>query len=214
LGWIKSVNGVTVAEIILWVVFSFLCGSIPWSVWLGKIFLRKDVRQYGDGNPGTTNVFRAGSKWLGVLTLMLDISKAAAPVGFAYHNLGIHGFSMVLIALMPVLGHAFSPFLAFKGGKAVASAFGVWIGLTIWKASLPAVIFALIGLGVFEIAGWAVMLALASILITLLVWLPEPLFLSVLLGEIIILAWTHRADLCQPLRFRSSVRKFFQRSGR
>ncbi len=198
---------------LLWMVLSFLLGSIPWSVWLGRLFLQRDVRQYGDGNPGTTNVFRAGSKLLGLLVLLLDISKAAAPVGFAYHNLGIRGLTMVLIALMPVLGHAFSPFLAFKGGKAVASAFGVWIGLTIWKASLPAVVFALIGLGVFRVAGWAVMLALAGILVTLLLWLPEPLFLFVLLGETVILGWTHRADLRQPPRLRPAVKQFLQRSG-
>ncbi len=102
------------------VLIAFLCGSLPFSVWLGKLFLKVDVRQYGDGNPGAANVFRSGSKAVGLLALMLDVSKAAAPVGLSYYNLGIRGIPMYLIAIAPMLGHVFSPFLRFRGGKAIA----------------------------------------------------------------------------------------------
>mgnify|MGYP001163344776 CR=1 FL=1 len=64
----------------LWAAFTgiaFLCGSIPFSVWLGRLFLRQDVRQYGDGNPGAANVFRAGNQALGLFVLVLDVAKAA-----------------------------------------------------------------------------------------------------------------------------------------
>jgi acyl phosphate:glycerol-3-phosphate acyltransferase len=182
--------------------FAFLCGSIPFSVWLGKLFLRQDVRQYGDGNPGATNVFRAGSKTVGALALMLDVAKGALPVGLAYHTFGIRGLPMVLIAIAPTLGHAFSPFLGFRGGKAVATVLGVWIGLTIWKASLAGVIGVVVGIVLWTIPGWAVMLGLAAILATLLIWLPDPLFLVVWVGETLILVWTHRADLRQRPRLR------------
>ena len=114
---------------------AFLCGSIPFSVWLGKILLGLDVRKLGDGNPGAANAFRTGNKLIGLLVLLLDISKAAAPVGWAYFNLEIRGIPMLLIAVAPILGHVFSPFLGFRGGKALATALGVWIGLTIWKLS-------------------------------------------------------------------------------
>jgi acyl phosphate:glycerol-3-phosphate acyltransferase len=109
---------------------AFLSGSLPFSVWLGRLLLGVDVRQYGDGNPGAANTFRTGNKLVGVLVLALDVSKAAVPVGLAYFNLGIRGADMALIALAPILGHAFSPFLRFRGGKALATALGVWIGLT------------------------------------------------------------------------------------
>jgi len=118
---------------IFMVFIAFLSGSLPFSVWLGKLLLGVDIRQYGDGNPGAANAFRTGNKLIGALALGLDISKAAAPVGFAYFNLGIRGAEMTLIALAPILGHAFSPFLRLQGGKALATALGVWIGLTIWK---------------------------------------------------------------------------------
>jgi len=178
---------------------------------LGKLFMGLDVRQYGDGNPGSTNVFRAGNKFAGLLALMLDISKAAAPVGLAYFNFNIRGLPMVLIALAPVLGHAFSPFLGFKGGKAVAAAFGVWIGLTIWKASLPGLVGAVIGIALLTPAGWSVVIALGAILVTLLAWLPDPLLIGVWAGEALILAWTHRADLRRAPQLRPWAGKYLRR---
>jgi len=180
---------------LVFILFAFLCGSLPFSVWLAKIFLGVDVRRFGDGNPGAANAFRTGNKLVGLLTLLLDISKAAVPIGLAYFNLGIRGVPMFLIAAAPILGHAYSPLLGFRGGKAISTTLGVWIGLTIWNASLAGVIAAVIGIVLFNPAGWAVMLALVGILIALLVWMPDPLFLSVLASQVFILAWTHRADL-------------------
>jgi glycerol-3-phosphate acyltransferase PlsY len=192
------------------VLIAFLCGSLPFSVWLGKLFLGKDVRQSGDGNPGATNVFRSGSRVAGLLALILDVAKAAAPVGLAYYNLGIRGLPMVVIALAPILGHAFSPFLGFRGGKALSTALGVWIGLTIWKLSLAALAGVLIGIALFETAGWAVMLAMIVIISVILLWMPDSLLLIVWAGETLILAWTHRADLAQRPRLRPWLtRRFF-----
>jgi len=196
---------------ILYILGAFLCGSLPFSVWLGKLFLRVDVRRYGDGNPGATNVFRAGNRIVGLLALILDVSKAAAPVGLAYVSLGVRGLPMFLIAMAPILGHAFSPFLGFRGGKALATALGVWIGLTVWKASLPAAIGALIGLALFTAPGWAVMLALVVVLVSLLAWMPDGLLLLVWAGELLILAWTHRADLRQRPRLRTWITKITAR---
>ena len=198
---------------ILLIFFAFFCGSLPFSVWLGKIFLGLDIRQFGDGNPGATNVFRAGNNYVGLLALMLDISKAAFPVGLAYYNFNLHGPSMLLIAIAPMLGHIFSPFLGFKGGKAIATAFGVWIGLTIWKASLPGVLVAGIGALLITPSGWSVMLGLGAILITLLLWLPDPLLLWVWLAEVIIIVWTHRTDLQQSPHLRPWLRKFLRNGG-
>ena len=184
------------------VFIAFLCGSLPFSVWLGKLILGVDIRQYGDGNPGAANVFKSGSKVVGVFALILDVTKAAAPVGLSYYNLGIRGIPMLLIAIAPILGHAFNPFLCFHGGKALATALGVWIGLTIWKVSLAGVIGTLIGIAITTSSGWAVMLGLSGILMTLLIWMPDPLLLLVWASESLILIWTHRTDLrqCPHLR--------------
>jgi glycerol-3-phosphate acyltransferase PlsY len=177
---------------------------------LGKILLGLDVRKFGDGNPGAANAFQTGNKLVGLLVLLLDISKAAAPVGWAYFNLDIRGIPMVLIAIAPILGHVFSPFLGFRGGKALATALGVWIGLTIWKLSLPALVGVLIGIVFFTPPGWSVMLAMSSILAVLLIWLPDPLLLAVWFSEVVILAWTHRLDLRQGIHLRPWVLRFFR----
>ena len=189
------------------VLFAFLCGSLPFSVWLGKLFLKVDVRQYGDGNPGAANVFRSGSKTIGFVALILDVAKAAAPVGLSYYNLGIRGIPMYFIAIAPVLGHVFSPFLGFRGGKAIAASLGVWIGLTLWKASLVGVIGTVVGITLMTSSGWAVMLGLAGILLTLLIWLPDPLLLMVWVSETLILVWTHRQDLHQRPHLRPWLTK-------
>jgi glycerol-3-phosphate acyltransferase PlsY len=191
------------------VFIAFLCGSLPFSVWLGKIFLGVDVRQYGDGNPGAANVFRSGSRVVGLIALILDVSKAAAPVGLSYINLGIRGIPMILIGIAPILGHVFSPFLGFHGGKAIAVSLGVWIGLTIWKASLAGVIGVLIGIALTTSSGWAVMLGLVGILAVLLIWMPNHLLLLVWVSQTITLIWTHRTDLRHSPHVRPWLAKRF-----
>ena len=190
--------------------FSFLCGSLPISLWLGKLFFRIDIREVGDGNPGATNVIVAGNFSIGILALFLDISKAAFPVGLAYNNLNIRGIPMFLIAIAPLLGNIFSPFLSFKGGKGIAVALGVWIGLTTWKASLPGALAAGIGYLLITPSVWSVMLGLGAILVTLIIWLPDPLLLSVWISETMLLLWTHRSDLRHPPQLRSWLSKLIR----
>ena len=184
------------------VLLAWLCGSLPFSVWLSKAMARADVRRFGDGNPGATNAFRAGGPLVGALSLMLDVGKAAAPVGWAYMNLGTRGPAMVLIATAPLVGHAFSPFLGFRGGKALAATLGVWIGLTLWRLSVPALLLVLFWHALLDVDGWAVMLTLLCLAAMAGLWLRDPLFLAVLVGQVVVLGWTHRADLCRRPRLR------------
>jgi glycerol-3-phosphate acyltransferase PlsY len=200
-------SALSISISLVWIILAFFLGSLPFSVWLGKIATGKDVRQVGDGNPGATNVFRAGGKLTGLLALFLDIGKGALPVGMAYYMLDISGLAMLLIAIAPVLGHVFSPFLGFHGGKGIAVSFGVWIGLTMWKVSLPSLILLVITNALVTPAGWSVMLTLGGILVYLLVWLPDPLLLGVWLAQTLILAWAHRIDLRARLRPRPWLAK-------
>jgi glycerol-3-phosphate acyltransferase PlsY len=156
---------------------------------------------------GAANVFRSGNKIVGLAALLLDVTKGAAPVGLAYFNLGIRGIPMYLIAIAPIIGHIFSPFLRFHGGKAIAVSLGVWIGLTIWKASLAGVIGTVIGIALMTSPGWAVMLGLAGILITLLIWIPDPLLLIVWVSQTLILIRTHWSDVRQKPRLRPWISK-------
>lgn len=183
---------------LLWAGLAFLLGALPFSVWIGRAAARRDIREVGDRNPGATNVLRAGGGAWFVLALALDVSKAAVPVGLAYQNLGWRGWPMLLIALAPPLGHAFSPFLGGRGGKALATALGVWIGLSLWP--MPQVV--LLGVGFWFIwlttSGWVVILTLLTTLAYLVFFRPDPLLIAVAAGQLALLAYTHRADLARP----------------
>lgn len=124
---------------------AFLLGACPFAVWIGRLFLSQDIRRYGDGNPGAANVFRAGSVAAGVLAVVLDIGKGVPFVllaGSVYH---LPPVQVVAVGLAAMLGHAFSPLLHFKGGKALAVTAGVIIGLLnpelLWSFFLSALLF-------------------------------------------------------------------------
>ncbi|HSQ26145.1 MAG TPA: glycerol-3-phosphate acyltransferase [Anaerolineales bacterium] len=190
---------------------AFLSGSIPYSVWITRLFFKKDVRQFGDGNPGAFNVFLTGSSVLGLLVLILDVSKAAIPVSLAYQQLEVRGLPMLLIAIAPVLGHAFSPFLKFKGGKAISTVLGTLIGVSLWKLSLPGVIGAVLGYAFFTTTGWAMVVAIIFAFSAGWIWFHDPFFFWVLLSVFLILIWTLRTDFKKPPQLRPWVIKLFSR---
>ena len=120
----------------LWLLLAYLAGAIPWSVWLGKRFYSADPRDQSDQNPGAANAFRIGGWRLGVVVLLLDFCKAFVPVAAARWLLVVPADQLFWLALMPTLGHAFSAFLRFRGGRGIVTMFGVWAGLTLYQAPL------------------------------------------------------------------------------
>lgn len=108
---------------ILLLVVAYLLGSIPFGLVVGKLIYKKDIRQFGSGNIGTTNAFRAFGTVGGVLVFICDMIKGAIPVLLAvWLQAGLHP---LLFGGMAIIGHSFPLFLKFKGGKAVATSFGV-----------------------------------------------------------------------------------------
>lgn len=109
---------------LIWMLAAYLCGSIPFGLILFRLSGKGDVRTQGSGNIGATNVLRSGGKALGIATLLLDALKGFLPVFLAKRA---HFAPEVLawIALAAVVGHIFTPWLRFKGGKGVATALGV-----------------------------------------------------------------------------------------
>lgn len=187
----------------------FLCGAIPFSVWLTRLFYRVDPRDYGDGNPGAFNTFRTGKFGLGLVVLALDISKAILPVGYAWRALGLRGIPLAVIAIAPMLGHAFSPFLRFHGGKALATALGVWIGLTGWTVSGAAALGTLLGKSLFANSGWSALTGMALALPAILIFREEKILLLVWLLQMSLLSWTLREDLAKAPQFRPWLKRLF-----
>ena len=121
----------------------FLSGSIMFSYILPRWLYSIDIRQYNeDGNPGSMNAIAASGLVVGLLCLVLDILKAAVPVYVAVQYLKVSGYALVPVMIAPVLGHAFSPFLGFRGGKAISVAFGSLLGVI--HISLAVVILVLV----------------------------------------------------------------------
>ena len=192
--------------LIFYTILAFLLGSLPFSVWIGRTTTGKDIRQFGDHNPGATNVLRAGSRVGFLLAMALDISKGALVVGLAYQVWGIQDWCIVPITLAPVAGHAFSPFLRGMGGKALATAFGVWIGLTIWSLSLAAIGLLVFWRLIMRPPGWALLLTLACLALVIAILFPDPIFIIVLALQSLILLYKEWSDLRQrpSLRHRKS----------
>jgi len=130
---------------VLWCLAAFLCGSIPFGLLLVKLAGKGDVRAHGSGNIGATNVSRVGGKALGIVTLLLDIAKGFLPV-FLAKKAGMGVDLLALMALAAVLGHVFTPWLKFQGGKGVATALGVILAADASMVALP--------MGVFILALW------------------------------------------------------------
>lgn len=112
---------------------AYIVGSVPFAMIASRLFGLQDPRKYGSGNPGATNVLRSGNKTAAVVTLVGDCAKgwvvvlAAVAVGFGPDAAALAG-------LFALLGHIFSVFLRFKGGKGVATALGVLGGIDPWIA--------------------------------------------------------------------------------
>jgi glycerol-3-phosphate acyltransferase PlsY len=200
--------------ILLWTILAFLSGSLPFSLWIGRLIARADVRRYGDGNPGAANAWRAGGWKAGVPAILLDYLKGALPVGLAHYGLELDGWALLPIALAPVLGHASSPFLRFRGGKAIAVTFGVWSGLTLWAAPTVLGLALTLAIAVNSTDAWSPLFGMLILLAYLvLTRSPTPL-LVIWAGNSAILLWKHRRDLQTPPRARAYLQRLWGKSPR
>jgi glycerol-3-phosphate acyltransferase PlsY len=126
-------------------IFAYLFGSIPTAVWLGQAFYGVDVREYGSGNAGATNTFRVLGKKAGIAVMIIDIAKGYTATNLAYfiglsvtgpqHTSQFVNYQLAL-GVTAVMGHLFPIFAGFRGGKGVATLFGM-----ILAVNLPAAMF-------------------------------------------------------------------------
>ena len=150
--------------------FGYLLGSIPFGLILTRLAGTQDIRSIGSGNIGATNVLRTGRKGLAAATLLCDMLKGTAAVLIAYHFFGQD--LAVLAGIGAFLGHLFPIWLAFKGGKGVATYIGVLLGLAWWAA----LAFGAIWIAVAALTRYSSLAALvASALTPLILWLNKDL---------------------------------------
>lgn len=108
-------------------IFAYLLGSIPSGIWIGKWFFNVDVRKHGSGNIGTTNTYRVLGKKAGTIVMIMDILKGTLATSLPFFfNVNI---SPIIFGIFAILGHTFSIFDKFKGGKAVATSAGMLLAI-------------------------------------------------------------------------------------
>jgi len=191
--------------IILLTVGSFLSGSLMFSYWLG-LLRKKNIKAVGDGNPGALNLWKSSGYKFGIAGILLDFLKGYLPVFFIMGSSYNHGYFIIPLAIAPVAGHAFSPFLKGKGGKAIAVTFGIWSALTGFEVSLAyAVILALMAGAAHiiyknkpkstEMDGLQVVMGMLLLSVYLYLRMFSAAILLIWLGNFAILVYKHRVEI-------------------
>jgi glycerol-3-phosphate acyltransferase PlsY len=181
---------------------AYLIGSLSFAVIVSRAMGLNDPRTYGSGNPGATNVLRSGNKAAAVLTLLLDALKGFVPVWLVKEYGAPYGLdegSVALVGLAAFLGHLWPVFFHFKGGKGVATAAGVLLGLNPWLGIATLATWIIIAVFTRYSSLAAIVSAVFAPFYQLLVWGGGPVAVAVMLmGGLLI--WRHRANIQKLLK--------------
>lgn len=175
------------------IILAYLIGSFPTGVIVGKLFFHKDIRKYGSGNIGTTNTFRVLGPQAGIVVFLIDFFKGTlATLLPIFFHVGNHDLCLIT-GLAAILGHAFSIFLKFKGGKAVATSAGFLLGYNVHFFLICAIIF----LPILFICS---MVSLTSLISVVLIFIASfffhDLYLTIISAVLVILIyWSHRSNI-------------------
>jgi glycerol-3-phosphate acyltransferase PlsY len=191
----------------LLIVLAYLIGSIPTAVWVSKAFFGIDIRDYGSGNAGATNTFRVlGSRW-GTFVMSIDMLKGVAATSlyillpYYMHNELERTNFMVGLGLSAVLGHIFPIWADFRGGKGVATLFGMILAIQPLVAVLCVGIFLLV-LYLTRFVSLSSILASVAFAVFILVIFneKEPLYRAFAIAVALLVVLTHQKNITRLLR--------------
>lgn len=198
---------VTNYYIYLYLLLAYLIGAISTSIWIGKIFFKKDVRNIGSGNAGATNTFRAFGKTAGVIVLLIDIGKGTLAVLlpvilsriFSTDLIPRVAFSdhyQLLLGLGAALGHIYPVYEKFKGGKGVATLFGVILGIDPVIAGICAAAFLAVFIITRKVSAGSLLASVAFTVAYIIIHNPWQFFdnLMALIYPLLVF-YTHRANI-------------------
>ncbi len=179
------------------VVAAYLIGSLSFAVIVSRVMGLSDPRSYGSGNPGATNVLRSGNKAAAVATLLLDGAKGFVPVWLVGQFGGAHGLgdgTLALVGLAAFIGHLWPVFFHFQGGKGVATAAGVLLGINPWLGLATLVTWIIIA-AFFRYSSLAALVAAVfAPFYQALIWGFGPATLATLAMSAL-LVWRHEANI-------------------
>lgn len=209
------------------VVAYLLCG-IPSAYLVGERIAHVDVRKVGSGNVGSTNVVRAAGAKAGAITLLLDICKAAASIGIGYLLVGCIGtgagisqvvpgavfdWTMALVYLSCVLGHVFTPYLHFKGGKGIAVGFGGALALMPPVAASLLVPFLVFAVTTRYVSLGSIAAAVSLPFLTVLISRPSAAFTAIVAIVALLVVWAHRKNIAKLAKGTESKFSFKRSKG-
>jgi glycerol-3-phosphate acyltransferase PlsY len=188
--------------IISCVVISYLIGSMPTALWVGKAFYGIDIREHGSGNSGATNTFRVLGKKAGTMVLLIDVMKgltAACLVRYlTFVDLSTVRFVnlQLLFGLAAVLGHIFPIYANFKGGKGIATLLGMVIGIHYLSAVVCILLFVVLLFSTRYVSLSSILAAVAFPLIAIFIYKnEEPFFVAFGVAAAIMVVLTHQKNI-------------------
>ena len=191
--------------IIVILILSYLIGAFPSGLIIGKLFFKKDIRQYGSGNTGATNSFRVLGRPAGFIVTFLDIFKGFItvffPLWFPVHADGVISTFFtngLIVGLFAILGHVYPIYLKFNGGKAVATSAGVVLGVNPILLLILAIIFFSV-LKIFKYVSLSSIIAAISCVIG-----------SIIIHDYILLAVSGIVSIILIIRHKSNIVRIFK----
>lgn len=188
--------------LVIFAVFGYLIGSVPFAVLTSRAMGLADPRTYGSGNPGATNVLRTGNKKAAIITLLGDAAKGWLAVWLAYRISGQPDV-VAVTAIAVFLGHLFPIFLGFKGGKGVATALGVLLAIepvlglaTLLSWIIVAFFFRMSSLAAVASAIFA---PFYYVILSGVLWPGSAGILTALVLISLLLIWRHKANISRIL---------------
>lgn len=184
--------------------FSYLLGSIPVGWIVARLFFKTDIRSKGSGNIGATNALRQFGTAVGLIVLLLDMSKGIIAVLLAKSIYGSGTMMVVICGLLAILGHVFPIWLKFKGGKGVATAAGVFIALTPISLLIALLVFIVVVVITRYVSLGSIVAALSLLAVNLMSFFRQPnkdyalLILVVLIVAMII--YKHKENIARLIR--------------
>ncbi|MEX0596425.1 MAG: glycerol-3-phosphate 1-O-acyltransferase PlsY, partial [Candidatus Paceibacterota bacterium] len=188
--------------IALFVLVSYLLGSMPTALWVGKAFYGIDIREYGSGNSGASNTFRTLGKKAGTAVLILDIIKGLTAASLVRYIDFIEPGTVrfvnlqLLFGLSAVLGHVFPIYAGFKGGKGIATLLGKVIAIHYLSALACMGLFLVILFSTRYVSLSSILSAMAFPIIAVIVYKnQEPLFIAFGIAAAIMVVLTHQKNI-------------------
>lgn len=205
------------SAVIFWGIIAYVIGSIPSSIWIGKSYFGKDVRDFGSGNAGATNTFRVLGKRAGIIVLLLDILKGVTAASLILYMPSVSQGTdqyvnlQLLFGILAVVGHIFPVFENFNGGKGIATLFGMLIGIHYILAVACVALFIIVLLLTRYVSLSSILATISFPILTIYIFnRDEPLFIAFGIAAALMVVITHKKNIVRLLNGEETKANLFK----